>query len=134
MSTAEIKTLTNADGSTVIYPRTTVEAVSGFENINSHITDTANPHKVTRQQIGAVSADKIIAPIAASSWSSNQVTVSNSLITNDGIILVSPAPESYIEWGTCKVRATGQSSGALIFECDETPSVDITAYIVVIGG
>ena len=48
MSTAEIKTLTNADGSTVIYPRTTVEAVSGFENINSHITDTANPHKVTR--------------------------------------------------------------------------------------
>lgn len=63
MATAEIKTLTNADGSTVVYPRTTVEAVYGIENmgtrlesvesqIEPHVSNKNNPHGVTLSQLG----------------------------------------------------------------------------------
>lgn len=73
------------------------------------------------------------ASLAKASWSSNTLTISNSSITASNIIIVAPSPESYTEWGACKVRATTQSAGKLTFECDETPTIDITANLVFIG-
>ena len=89
---------------------------------------------LTASDVGAATVNTTTRTIAATEWSSNSVTITNSLITASNIVIVAPSPESYVEWGACKVRAVTQSNGSLTFECDEVPSAAITANIVVIGG
>lgn len=134
MSQAIIKTLVD-ENEVTIYPRTTVEAVYGLEGIGDHVDDTANPHKVTAKQIGAMTANQMVVVLSASSWNTSTLTTSVSCanVTSSNVIMVSPAPASYTDYGTCKIRAIEQSSKSLKFKCDTIPTVDIPVNVVAIN-
>lgn len=67
-------------------------------------------------------------------WVDGVQTVSVSAVGADSLLIVSPAPASFEEWGGCAVRATAQAAGYLTFAADSTPSEDLTANVVMIGG
>lgn len=54
-----IKTRDSNGNMIFFYPMTLKDNVSGMEDIDSHLTDTSNPHSVTAEQIGAVSSKPI---------------------------------------------------------------------------
>lgn len=139
MATAEIKTLTSADGSTIVYPRTTAEAVSGIENSFVPHSRTINGKdlsldiSLTANDVGATSFTPVTVSIATSAWSSNTATVSCSVVTASNTLIVAPAPTSYSAWGNCKIRATAQAAGSITFTCDSVPTDDVSVNIVALG-
>jgi hypothetical protein len=142
---AEIKTLTNADGSQVVYPRTTIEAVYGMENFPSElenkvpVTRTINGKGLgeniflTASDVGATSFNTATISIATSKWSSNEATISCPIVTTSNTLIVAPAPSSYGTWGDCKIRATAQAAGTITFTCDEVPTAEVSVNIVALG-
>ena len=42
-----------------LYPETKKECVQGLEDIDAHLLDTNNPHKLEADQIGAISVNDI---------------------------------------------------------------------------
>lgn len=69
--------------------------------------------------------------LAVANWSSNAQTVSVTGVTASNLVLVSPAPGSFVAYGNANVRCTAQAAGKLTFGCDRTPSVALTVNIVI---
>ena len=152
MPQAKIQTLTNGDGSFIVYPRTTVEAVYGLENIDGRIEEletqldgkVPSTRKVNGKElssditlsasdIGAASFSTATISIATSNWSSNTATISCSIVTASNTLIIAPAPTSYSNWGAFKVRATAQTAGKITFKCDTTPTAALSVNVVAIG-
>ena len=60
-------------------------------------------------------------------------TISVEGVTATNTIFVSPATDSYDDYGSANIRATEQAEGTLKFVCDTIPSVDINVNIVILG-
>lgn len=118
---AEIKTLTSADGSTAIYPRTTIEAVYGLENFDEKLEEKIP--KVLSETVN----------IATSAWTSKTATVSCSIATAINNLIIAPSPSSYAAWGNSKIRATAQAAGEITFTCDTVPIAAVSVNIVALG-
>lgn len=69
--------------------------------------------------------------LSASAWSGKSQTVSVPGVTADNIVLVTPAPNSYVAYGEAVVYCTGQGTGTLTFSCEEVPGADLTANILI---
>lgn len=82
---------------------------------------------------GAVTKANQIAALPASGWSSNQQTVSVSGVTEDNTVIVGADPAYYTAYAEGNVRCTGQGSGTLTFECEETPTADLQANVLILN-
>lgn len=141
MATAEIKTLTSADGSTILYPRTTAEAVSGIENSFVPNSRTINGKslshdiQLTASDVGATSFTTGTITIAVEDWNSSTTAIKTdiSYVTASNTLVVAPAPNSYTTWGNSKVRASAQATGSITFTCDTTPTDTIFVNVVALG-
>lgn len=71
--------------------------------------------------------------LAAANWSSNSITVSVSGVTASNTVIVSPAPASLAAWSAAGVYCSAQASGQLTFTCATTPTVALTANIIIMS-
>ena len=69
--------------------------------------------------------------IAVSDWSAKQATKTAKGVTPTAVLWVSPAPDSYDEYGESGVRATGQALDSITLTCTEVPTKTVTASVVI---
>ena len=72
--------------------------------------------------------------LTASGWADGLQTVSVSGMTADLDVVVSPAPDSYEDWGSAGVFCSAQGAGTLTFSCKEAPSSSLTANLLILKG
>ena len=128
----------------------------------SHATDKNNPHGVTADQVGAApaghthsledlgaapashthsladlgaAAASVARSVTVTGWNSStkQATISCSGVTASNNVIVTPAPASYLAWSESQVRAVSQKAGAIVLQCEEIPSENLTANILIVG-
>lgn len=86
-----------------------------------------------RQTLGAAQKTAATASLTAAGWSGSgpyTQTASVSGVTAAGTVVVSPAPDSFLKWGECRVRATAQAAGALTFTAESKPAAALTAHVL----
>ena len=109
----------------------------------------AATHTHTPADIGAAPANHTHAvaftlTLPASAWGTNgwapteQVvnTLPHYMFDDNGVaknLIIAPAPEFHLVWGECMVRCTGQWSTDLGFTCEDLPSVDLVAHVLIVG-
>ena len=76
---------------------------------------------------------KATATLTVAGWSSNAQAVDVEGVTTSNDIIVSPAFESYGDWGKYSVQAASQLDGTIVFECKTTPTVNISVNILIFG-
>lgn len=76
---------------------------------------------------------KATATLTVAGWSSNAQAVDVEGVTASNDINVSPAFESYSDWGKYSVQAASQLDGTIVFECKTTPTVNISVNILIFG-
>ena len=70
----------DADGALhIIYPIISKDNIAGMEDLDAHMTDTTNPHKVTIEQIGAAAADHVQAINAGGTGATDAATARSNL-------------------------------------------------------
>lgn len=60
-------------------------------------------------------------------WTDNQQTVDAEGVTESNNIIVTPAPEYYVAWCECMVRAISQTEGKVTFQCESIGTTEIYA-------
>lgn len=69
--------------------------------------------------------------LLAANWSSNSQTINVSGVTSTNTVFVSPTPLSTADYAAAGVLCVAQGNGTLTFQCDTTPSTDLTVSIVI---
>lgn len=80
-----------------------------------------------------VSAKALTLTLSTSGWKDNAQTVSADGVSTKSTIIVTYAPASKSSWQAANISASGQADGTLTFVCDETPTGDITANVLVMS-
>ena len=80
---------------------------------------------------GNLSFKKRTIQILNSDWTNNTATVSCDIATASNVLIISPVPASYADWGNGKIRATDQIAGYITFTCEEVPTSNIVYVNVV---
>ena len=83
---------------------------------------------------GKAAATSVQGTLTASGWTANgdvfMQTLSNDTITGAGDIIVSPAPESLVDYGAATVRATAHASGNVTFSATTKPTSELVVNII----
>lgn len=126
-----------------------VESEAGATSIKLHSIDDLTTLKLdipgaTQSASGVMSAsDKVKVDNAQSKISVIQITLpvsgwdsstkSQAVVcpgmTADATVWVSPAPDSFITYGTAQTRATVQGIDTLTFACENIPTTDLTVNV-----
>jgi hypothetical protein len=108
-------------------------AVTSAKIASKAVTSTKLGDKaVTKAKLASgATYSAVTAPLPASGWGSGEQTVSVSGVTASNVVIVSPSPESYMEYGEANIRCIAQTAGKLTFACDNAPKVDLTVSIVI---
>lgn len=69
--------------------------------------------------------------LPTSGWSGLKQTVTVSKVTDDSIIVVAAAPESYEAYVEALVRCSGQAENSLTFTAAELPTTDLVVNVLV---
>lgn len=85
-----------------------------------------------RTNLGAVSMTSLTVTLSASSWSSNEQTVSVVGVTSSSTAIVTPAPASHTAYAEAGIYCSAQATDSLTFTCDDTPSEDLTVNVVIL--
>lgn len=67
-----------------------------------------------------------------SEWVEKEQTVHVDGVTDDNVVIVTPAPENHTEYNGCAVRCSGQSEGELTFTCTNVPTSTLTANVLIL--
>lgn len=86
-----------------------------------------------RANLGAQAQHEAV-PVAlpASGWSGYMQTVSVSGVTADNTVVVGANPECSTAYSENAVVCTAQGNGTLTFDCESTPTVDLTANVIIL--
>ncbi len=71
--------------------------------------------------------------VTLTGWEENAVVVDVPAVTGDSHVIVTPHPDSYVQWSECLVRAVKQEAGKLYFACEDLPEEDIKANVLIVG-
>ena len=99
------------------------------EELSDSVTTIVQNELTTRKVPGKT---KITVTLNASSWSSNQQSVTASGVTADNDVIISPASGSHDAYGEAGVRCTGQTSNRLTFTCKEKPSSNLSVNVLIL--
>lgn len=94
------------------------------------VVDTAEEAKETAE---SAKSTAVTAPLAADGWSNNQQTVTVSGVTASNNLVVTPDPDSYLAWCEGQIRVVTQAANSLTFQCEDVPSENLTANILIVG-
>ena len=73
------------------------------------------------------------ASLTVASWSGTTQTVTVSGVTASNLVIVSPAPASVAEWGSCGVDCSAQAANKLTVTCSKKPAAALTANVVIMS-
>ena len=111
----------------ILHPETTIAQILGDLPTN-RLSGTIAKAQIAE---GATYTTQT-ATLASSGWnSSNQQTVSVTGVTASNLVLVSPAPASFIAYGEANIYCLSQASGTLTFKCESIPDTNITVNVVI---
>lgn len=87
---------------------------------------------VTKEYVDGMAEYPFSVTLPAASWSNHTLTVSNAgFIATGYAYLVSPSAPYFDEWCYARIYASDvTTNGSMTFTCTNTPSGDITAYIL----
>lgn len=71
--------------------------------------------------------------VILSGWSGNSLTVSVAGVTESSSVIVTPAPVSFEAWSEYGIRAAEQGNGFVTFMCEDVPTENVTANILILG-
>lgn len=110
----------------------------GFSDVVNNLT-TKEINKVLSAYQGAVLKELLdgkvqtrTATLSTSGWASMSQTVDVAGVTANNIVLVTPAPSSYIEYHGCGVYCSAQSDGKLTFSTVSVPDTALVVQILLI--
>lgn len=86
-----------------------------------------------RVNIGAVNMVTKTITLSASNWSNDTQTVNVSGVTANNTILVGYNPESYEAYSDAAIRCVDQGNNTLTFSCESTPSINVSANVVILN-
>ena len=88
-----------------------------------------NALKVAEEKVTAVGK---VVNLPASGWAENSQTVAVEGVTAEQLIIVVADPSSFSPYAECQVRCSGQAKDSLTFSCNETPTEDLVANILIL--
>lgn len=88
-----------------------------------------NALKVAEEKVTAVGK---VVNLPASGWAENSQTVAVEGVTAEQLIIVVADPSSFSPYAECQVRCSGQAKDSLTFSCNETPTDDLIANILIL--
>ena len=134
--------LTNDSGFLTSAPVSSVNGQTGAVSITiptktSDLTNdsgflTSAPVTSVNGRTGAVivgNANSINLAVAGWNTTTKEMTVIATGVTANNVVIISPAPASFDEWGQCGVRCIAQANGQLTFYCDKIPDNALTANV-----
>ena len=111
----------------ILHPETTIAQILG------DLPTTRLSGTIAKAQIatGATYTTQT-ATLSSSGWnSSNQQTVSVTGVTASNLVIVSPAPTSFIAYGEANIYCLSQANDTLTFKCESIPDTNITVNVVI---
>lgn len=110
-----------------LYPNTLVSQVTGDWPTN-RLSGT-----ITKAQITPNATYTSTTVILSGTWTNNQKTVSIPAsvgITATSLVIVSPAPSSFTDYGDSGIYCSAQATNSLTFTCSSPPSGNITVNVI----
>lgn len=110
-----------------LYPNTIVSQVTGNWPTN-RLSGT-----IAKSQIASDATYTSTTVTLSGTWTNNQKTVSIPTavgITANSLVIVSPAPSSFIEYGDSGIYCSAQATNSLTFTCSSPPSGNITVNVI----
>lgn len=93
------------------------------------VTVSENALKVAEAKVSAYGK---VVNLPASGWVENVQTVAVEGVTAEQLIIVVADPSVYSPYSECQVRCSGQAKDSLTFSCNETPTEDLVANILIL--
>lgn len=110
-----------------LYPNTTVDQVTGSWPTN-RLSGTISKTQIAQDATYTSTTLTLIG-----TWTNNQITVSVPTpvgITANSLVIVSPAPSSFTDYGDSGIYCSAQGTDSLTFTCSSPPSGDIIVNVV----
>lgn len=96
---------------------------------NNSVTVSENALKVAEAKVSAVGK---VVNLPSSGWAENAQAVAVEGVTAEQLIIVVADPSSFSPYAECQVRCSGQAKDSLTFICNETPTVDLIANVLIL--
>ena len=110
----------------------TGDIAMGGNRVKGLATPTDGSHAATKEYVDGRKATAS-ATLLATAWSGKAQRVSVPGVTANNIVLVTPAPNSYVAYGEAVVYCSAQSDDHLTFTCEEDPAGDLTVNILIMN-
>lgn len=114
----------------------TGDIAMGGKKVSGLPTPSSNSDAATKEYVDTITSGLNVtssATLLASGWIENNQTVAVPGVTADNIVIVTPAPNSYVAYGEAVVYCSSQGYGQLTFTCEEVPGADLTANILIMN-
>ena len=97
------------------------------------LTDAVQEHdEALPKKADTATTASYMLPVAGWDSEAKTQTVSATGMSASANIIVVAAPESYIPYNEAGIRCTGQGTDTLTFTCEEVPTEDVTANVLVV--
>lgn len=74
---------------------------------------------------------RTVISLPVSGWEDNLQSVTVTDATSTNLIIVSPTPESFLDYSSAVVRCISQSNNILGFKCNSVPASDLMVNVVI---
>ena len=111
-------------------------SIGAAEENHTHGEYAAAGHTHTLSSLGAAAAPQTKELfLDTSGWESFGLTRWETVpgVTDESIIIITPAPASLKLWAEAGVRCIASNNGQLKFACDTVPADSVTANILIVG-
>ena len=111
-------------------------SIGAAEENHTHGEYAAAGHTHTLSSLGAAAAPQTKELfLDTSGWESFGLTRWETVpgVTDESIIIITPAPASLKLWAEAGVRCIASNNGQLKFACDTVPADSVTANILILG-
>lgn len=110
-----------------LFPNTTIEQVTGSLPTN-RLSGT-----IAKNQIASGATYTSTTVTLSTTWTNNTQTISvpSSVgITSTSLVIISPAPNSFLNYGDSGIYCSAQGTNSLTFTCQSPPSSSLTVNVV----
>lgn len=135
-------TIINSDGETTVTVRHGVDGITpvygvdyftAAEKTEYEASITENVKTSINNWTDSFAPEYLTVTLLAANWAGNAQTVNVSGVNPDSVIFVSPEPstDNYTAYVESAIRCVSQAKGTLTFQCEATPTTNISANVAI---